>query len=213
MLPVSEILKRVDDLLLDVDRIRWPLDERIRWINDAPGAIMNRRPAACSETVTVELEEGAIQRIGGSLLMDVVMNVKADGSAGRAIRRTDRQQVDDSDPDWQMSRPKSEIMHFIYDDRTPLLWYCYPPAVAGTKVLTVQVKAPEAVTDEADTLKMNPEYMEAVVNYVCFRCKSKDSEFANGADATVYYQAFEAALGVKTQADLAASPNQPTNSV
>lgn len=213
MLPVREIFSRVDDLLHDTDRIRWTVSERLRWISDAPGAIMNRRPAACVDMVTVDLVDGAVQTIEGAVLMDVVMNVKADGSVGKAIRRTDRQQVDDAYPDWQMSTRKGEIVHFIYDDRTPQIWYCYPPATAGTKVALVQVISPPPVTSEDDALDMGPEYMEAVVNYVCYRCKSKDSEYGQGADALAFYQAFEAAIGVKTQADLAVSPNQPTNSV
>jgi hypothetical protein len=52
-----------------------------------------------------------------------------------------------------------------------------------------------------------------VVNYACFRAKSKDSEYANAAEAAGFYGAFNDALGQTQQGQSANSPNQPGNSV
>lgn len=211
---VSDVLSRTDDLLNDEDRARWPAAERIRWMNDALGAILIRRAGALAQRVVETLVAGAYQTITGERLLDVTRNLAADETtAGYPVRRTDRQLLDDADPAWHAGTKKSKVLHYTYDDRIPKVFYCYPPAVAGTKVETLQDLLPAAVDDEADSLAIGAEYMEAVVNYVCYRANSKDSEFAQGAIATAYYQAFEASLGNKAQADVNASPNQPNNSV
>lgn len=222
-IPVSDILKRTDDLLLDEvgddgDRVRWPNAERIRWANDAMGAILNRKPGALAQRVVHALAAGTYQALqaNGSMLLDVVRNIGADGVApGLPVRRTDRQLLDDSDPTWHQAKPKVTIKHFTFDDRTPKVFYVYPPAIAGTKVELLHAALPAAVAeDDLDgSFDIGAEYLEAVVNFVCYRAFSKDSEFANAAIAGGYYQAFEAALGMKAAADINASPNQPGNSV
>lgn len=215
-IPVSDILVRVGDLMLDEEHVRWTAEELIRWINDAPSALLARRPAAISRTTVHELVAGTYQTIpdGGVLLLDVVRNMGTDGATpGRPVRRSDRQQIDDIDPDWHTATPKVVIQQYTFDDRLPKSFYVYPPAVAGTQVELVDAALPATVTSESDILDVGAEYIDPIVNYVIYRAHSKDSEFANGAIAGAYYQAFEAALGVKSAVDVNASPNQPGNSV
>jgi hypothetical protein len=216
MIPVGDILSRTDDLLNDEDRVRWPVEERIRWMNDALGAILVRKPGALGKREVVALVAGTYQTIpeSGSILLDVVRNIAANGTTpGYPIRRTDRQLLDDTDPTWHTGTQKAKVLHYTFDDRVPKVFYVYPPALVGTKVEMLYAALPDAVDDAADYMDIGPEYTEAVVNYVCYRANSKDSEFSQGAIAAAYYQAFEASLGMKSQADTAASPNQPGNSV
>lgn len=211
----DDLFKRLDDLLLDFDRVRWPDEERLRWANEAMGAILTRRPQAFSRRESVALVAGASQSIpaGGSMLLDVVRNMGTNGTTpGRAIRRTSRQILDDGDRDWYTRTPSSTIKNFTFDERLPEGFYTYPPAVAGTQVEIVYTRLPAAVTVPTNgEFDIGPEYMEAVVNYICYRCNSKDSEYANANVATAYYQAFEASLGIKSQAEMATSPNQQVN--
>lgn len=211
-LSVNELFSRIDDLLLDFDRVRWSETERLRWANEAMGAILTRRPQAFSRREIVPLVAGASQNIpdGGAMLLDVVRNMGANGTTpGRAIRRTSRTILDDSDRDWYSKTASATIKNFTFDERLPAGFYVFPPAVAGTQVELVYARLPAVVTSNTGSFDIGPEYMEAVVNYVCYRCNSKDSEYANGPNvAAGFYQAFEASLGIKTQAETAASPNQ-----
>lgn len=215
-LKTADVLSRTDDMLNDADRQRWPAEERIRYINDALGAIITRKPAAFATRAVHELAGGTAQALprGGVLLMDVVRNIGADGlTPGVPVRRTDRQLLDDADPSWHTARQRATIKHFTFDDRAPTIFYCYPPAIAGTKVELLYAGLPDPVVGEDADLPIGREYLEAIVNYVCYRAKAKDSEYANAAEAGGYYAAFSAALGEKTNADVGASPNQPGNSV
>lgn len=215
-LTMQAVDDRVSDLLIDPDRERWTAEERIRWANEALGAIMTRRPAAFARRIVHTLVAGVYQDLpsDSSMLLDVSRNMAADGTtSGRPIRRSDRQLLDDSDPDWMTGKAKAEVRQYVHDDRVPKSFYVYPPVIAGAKVELLDAALPADITNLTGTLGIGAEYLEAVVNYVCYRCNSKDSEYSNAAVATAFYQAFEASLGIKSQTQAAASPNQPTNSV
>ncbi len=220
MIPVQDIIDRVTDLLLDKDRdddeARWLDTELLRWLNDSRMAIVTRRPQAYSRVSTVELVTGTYQTIpeDGIQLLDVIRNMGMTGLVpGRSIRRTDRQNIDDTDMYWHRATNKIEISQFTFDDRVPRSYYVTPPALAGTQVQIAYTAVPEAVTALTDNLNFGMEYMDAAVNYVCYRAKSKDSEYANASEASAYYAAFNDALGSQAQAESTASPNQPGNSV
>lgn len=216
MIQVSDIVAKVGYLMLDTDHVRWTVSELIGWINESAGAILTRRPAAFARRSVHTLVAGTLQSIpaGGAMLLDVVRNIGADGvKPGEVIRRTDRQLLDDSDPNWHTTKPKSVVKQYTYDDRAPLIFYVYPPVNAGVKVELMDSALPPAVDDVADMFDIGNEYTEAVVNYVAYRANIKDSEYASPAAAINYYQAFEASLGIKSQTQAMASPNQPTNSV
>lgn len=215
-LSMQAIADRVGDLLLDEEHVRWPVAELIRWANESMGAILSRRPVALSRRTVHTLVEGTYQTIpdASSVLLDVVRNLGTSGTTpGKPVRRSDRQQIDDIDPNWHTLTPANEVKQYAYDDRVPTVFYVYPPSVAGLKVEILDAALPAEIDAITDNIDIAPEYMEAVVNYVCYRCNSKDSEFANAAVATAFYQAFEASLGIKNQQQIIISPNQPNNSV
>lgn len=214
---VQDVIARTGDLLLDVALKRWKLAERVRWGNDAMAAILNRKPSAFSTREIVSLVEGTYQTIPerGAVLLDVMRNIATNGtSPGRAIRRTDRQLLDDTDPDWHTRDLKGQVRQFTFDDRAPKIFYVSPPAIAGTKVELMHAALPDPADENGTgTFAIGAEYMEAVVNYICYRAKSQDSEMGNAADAQAFYAAFQSALGEQGAAAVASSPNQPTNSV
>lgn len=217
-IPVQDIYDRVIDLLLDLDRSqpRWPDAELVRWINDSRMAIIVRRPQACSQIAIVPLVSGSKQSIptDGILLLDVIRNMGMSGATpGRSIRRTDRQNIDDVQLYWHKATTTSEVSQYTFDDRLPKDFYVYPPTKGGVQVEMAYAKIPEAITEIGGNIDIGLEYMDAVVNYVAYRAKAKDSEYANAAEAAAYYGAFGESLGVATNTQVSNSPNQPGNSV
>lgn len=220
MIPVQDIFDRVTDLLLDKDRgddeARWINEELIRWINDSRMAIITRRPQAGAVIEPHTLLAGTLQAIpeDSVTFLDAIRNLGMDGQTpGRSIRRTDRQNLDDDDLYWHKAKASKEISQFTFDDRVPRRFYVYPPAIAGTQIEISYAKNPPPVEGLNDDLDFSQEYIDAVVNYVCYRAKSKDSEFANAAEAAAYYSSFNDALGMTQQGQTMTSPNQPGNSV
>lgn len=202
----GDVITRAQRVLNDNDPpyVRWEQPEMFGWLNDAACEVVIRRPAARAVTGTINLAAGTKQAIpaGGLELLDVVRNV-----SGRSIRRTDRQLLDDSAPDWHSMKQSSTVRQYTFDERTPTVFYVYPPAKVGAQIEALYSAAPPAVAKEDDVLDLDRAYMGPLVSYILYRALAKDSEYANGALAVAHFQAFNEALGANNQMTAAASPN------
>ena len=205
---VADLLTRIDHLMLDDQRKRWGVAERLLWINDAAREIVFRRPAARAITERLALEEGTLQQssAGTAQVLSVVRNINANGTPGRAISITDRQQLDDADPDWHQATA-ARSLHFMVDERSPTMFHVYPPAIEGAIVELLVSKAPPEVTSATGSIDLRAEFINAIVNWALYRCHTKDSEFSQGAVAAQHYQAFTDAIGAPAQAAVANSAN------
>lgn len=208
---VSDLITRASFLMNDEDKVRWTEAERIVWINDAARAIVTRRPGARAVTTTLTLAAGTYQTTPDrtTQVLDVIRNINADGSLGRAIRIADRQALDDADPDWH-SADQEATQNYVIDERSPTTFYVYPPAVNGAKVSALLGQVPPAVSAATDTLDLREEFGEAIVNFMLYRCHTKDSEYAQGGVAAQHYQAFSDAIA--TPAQVAAANSATGNS-
>jgi hypothetical protein len=216
---VSDITNRARILLNDQDGTRWLDNELVSWINDAQKLIALVRPDSSVSNSTVTLVAGTKQSVpaGGFRLLDVVRNMGADGvTGGRSIRAVDREVLDSQDPMWHTTTQSGTIKHFIYDNRNPLAYYVYPPATAGTKIEVMYSVAPAEIVYNAGNvaatlntdLTVSDIYLEAVLNYVMYRSYSKDAEFSQNPQlAAGYLQTVYSMLGIKTQKDVAFSPD------
>ena len=204
MIRAGDVLQRAAIILNDEDFVRWTKDELFAWLNDAACEIVIRRPAAGAVTGEVALVAGSLQHLpdGAIELLDVVRNV-----GGKPVRRTDRQLLDDSMPSWQQMRPASAIKHYTFDERTPKVFYVYPPAQAGTKVEALYSAAPAAVAADDDMLQLDRAYIGPLVSYILYRALAKDAETSNGQLAAAHFQAFTEALGTNNMMTAEASPN------
>lgn len=216
---VSDITTRVRILLNDQDGTRWLDAELVAWINDAQKLISMARPDASVANAALTLSAGTKQSIPstGFRLLDVIRNLASDGvTGGRSIRIVDREVLDSQDPMWHTTTASGTIKHFIYDNRDPKNFYVYPPAIAGTKIEAMYSVTPTEIVYNAldvpgtlnTVLTVSDIYLEAVVNYVMYRSYSKDAEFSQNPQlAAGYLQTVFSMLGIKTQKDVAFSPD------
>lgn len=193
---VASVLLRVGDLLQDETHDRWKSPELLRWVNDAATAIITRRPTANAKTISHSLTQGVKQSLpdGALALIDIPFNETAEV----LVRATTAQLLRDADPNWRRGVPTDRVTHYLYDPAAPRDFWVYPPAAAGVFVELIYGAVPTTEAKENGYLQVPVEYLEAVVNYVCYRAHSKDIESAQGAVATAYYNAFTAALQEKT---------------
>jgi hypothetical protein len=200
-IPVSDLLRRFRTIMLDAKSVRWSVMEAIDWMNDGASEIVLRRPGARAVTEQIQLLGGTFQRAsnGAAQVLDIVRNIGVDGKPGRSIRIADRQQIDDHEPNWHRMRAAT-TRHYMIDERSPTTFYVYPPAVEGSTVEMIVSKPPPKVTAEGDTIDMRPEFINAILNWMMYRAHSKDSEYSQGAVASLHYQAFTDAIGAPSQA-------------
>ena len=133
------------------------------------------------------------------------------------VRVVDRAVLDDQRPSWHTETQTDNIQHYTYDPRIPKEFYVYPPATSSAQLEVIYTDAPgahaltESQLDPANNnttvILLDDIYLSPITDWILYRAYSKDAEYgANEARAVAAYQAFNAAIGVKTQADAAVTP-------
>lgn len=213
----SEIIARVTDILQDKTNVRWTEAELIQWINDAQREVVMYRPEAYSVNTTFQLASNQTKQTlpaAAMRLLDVIRNMGNGATAGRAIRLIQREILDAQRPDWHSDTASSEIKHYMFDSRDPRSFYVYPKPASSTYIELLYTAIPAAITNSSGTLTVRDDFLNSLVDYVCFRAYTKDAEYAaNGQRAVAHYQAFATAMGIKSQVDVAFGPaaNSPLN--
>jgi hypothetical protein len=209
-LTVSDVLLRASDIIQDQTNVRWPQEELLRYLNDARREISIARPDLYATTSTVTLTGGGTRYAlpsDGVRLIDVTRNMPS-GAAGKAIRVVEREILDAQKPDWHTETASAVVKHFMYDERNPRQYYVYPPATAGHQIEIVYGQTPTDISVLSTPLSQEDIYTGAIVDYICYRAFSKDSEYAGNAQrAQAHYQQFMNALGLGNKVNQITSPN------
>lgn len=201
----NEILMRVNKLLNDKGFRRWTKDELLNYLNDAQKAIVLRRPDSYTADIDDYSCQAGTKQIlppDALLLIDVPYNTN-----GRAIQGPiDRQSLDDNYDDWRGGKSAVYAEAYMYDPRNPKTFYLYPGVVAGTQLNVVYSKAPAAITmaenDSNQTISLDDIYVNAIIEWVLYRCYMKDAEYAADPNKSqMHLTNFDNQLGRKNQAD------------
>lgn len=223
-LTAASIMTLVGRNLSDEDAVRWTLPELCGWINEAVKAIILAKPSACASQIALSLQAGTLQAIGtGNLaLLRLVRNLTSAGPprvGGRIITPTSRETLDAQEPYWHdpsKVRYRKEARQFVYDEENPLNFYVYPGNDGTGLVEALVSKLPTAIAASGDPallasyeqdVGLQELYQPPILDYVLFRALSKDDTVANATGATMHYQAFATAIGLKIQVEGSNSPN------
>lgn len=230
-MPISaqSVIRRATDALQDPTSIRWPVDELVRWLNDAQRAIVKIRPDALNTMVAFRCSLGSRQSLksatatGGNAplaaapakLIEIPRNVAATSSK-RAVTMVPRHILDAQLPGWHALAPSVNIDHYMFDPRDPTTFYTYPPASDVAELEVMYSAYPTDITEPAPggtfssvtgNLALADIYADDVLNLVLSRCYSKDAEYtANAALADKYMAMVTASLGAEIAATLAVQP-------
>lgn len=204
----SDLLDRAQQQLQDTGGGRWPRDTLLDYLNEGQHQIVVFRPAATARVVKKKLAAGTRQTLANDevRLLKVARNMGDGSTPGRSITLIDQELLDLQRPDWHSEQQQSEVKHFVYDDRNPRTWLCYPPADGSTYVEIEVAKAPAALS-ENDPIDMDDTYQGALADWILFRAFSEDSQEAMEPRAEQHLQMFYQALGIKMQAARRTNPN------
>lgn len=195
--------------------VRWLVRDIVRYMNAGLLWIAEARPDAVSTyNGNYALAVGARQTLpaGGFKLFEVL------GTAdGDAIRLVDRKMLDASLPGWRAATGSTTPKNYVYDEREPEVFEVYPPAAIGAAVrlryaqhaTPITVPADSAVpSDVPGNVPLDDQHLTALREYVLFRAKARDADFAPGvvAAAQTHLSLAVQALGVEMAATNATSP-------
>lgn len=191
----TTLINKVATILYDANNVKWSRSELLNWLNDAQRAITILMPEAISTKVIVPLTAGARQSLPSDcwLLLEITSNMGTTGTTrGRALRKTMRETLDETNPTWYDDAPAPSITLFMYDSRDRTTYEVYPPADGTSYLEVIYAPYPVDLSTEAATLQLADVYEPALIDYMLFRCKSKGSDFADPVQAAKYYDNFTA---------------------
>jgi hypothetical protein len=124
--------------------------------------------------------------------------------------------LDDQRRNWYAETGTVDIQHFMFDARLPKEFLVYPPATVNARLEIVYSSVPLAHTlteaqlinpATAEVIRIDDSYANAMLDYMLYRAYSKDAEYAANANrAVAHFQAFQNALGVKSQTEAVSQP-------
>ncbi len=199
------ILNKAAILLQDTTNIRWPTTELLSWLNDGQREIAAMRPDVTNITASVALIAGTRQTLpaAGQQLLSVRRNMGTNGSTpGDAVRKVPMDLLDSQRPGWHYETATAVVKHYVYDPRTPRLYYVYPPSLGTTQVEIVYDAPPTSLAAVTDVISLDDEYANMLLEYVMFRAYSKDhDQIGNAERAMAHRQLFDSMLSAKNTVD------------
>lgn len=208
----KSIIDKASVQLLDPTNTRWTRAELLGWLNDGQRQIVMMAPNATNKVDVIALDPGTRQSIpsDGWTLIEVIRYMGTDGQkAGRAVRLASREMLDAYNPNWHNDLPTAVPKHYIFDPQDQTVFYVYPPNNGRGYVQLNYSPVPSDLPSENATITINDIFQTCLLDYVLYRANSKDAEYAPGLQlSSGYLQTFMAAMGAKTAAETANSPNQ-----
>jgi len=217
----KDLVRRAVWLLADEGFHRWSEEMLLAFLSDAQRQVALHRPDATAVRAVVDLLPGTVQEIpaGGLRLMDVLRAMGPDGTPGRAVRLVDRSALDACEPAWHAT--DSQGLHeelpileqlpdqYVHDERTPRLFYVFPPvADVGGRLEIVYSASPAELTSLDSPLCVDPVYAGPLLDYTLHRAFALDTDSETSrARSEGHLKAFGEALAAKLPADLLATPN------
>jgi hypothetical protein len=199
---VKDLIDRASVTLQDSTNVRWSRVELLGYLNDAQLQIALHRPDASSQTVAFACANASRQQLpaNGMRLLTIVRN-----TTGRAITQISRETLDIQMPNWHVEPASEGVENYVYDPLDPKTFYVFPVPAAAHSIDLIQSIAPVIIAAETPTVVIGLDdiYANVVADYMLFRAYQKDATYGDLQKANLYLQAFNSALGIKTQVDSA----------
>lgn len=214
----QSFIEEVFSHLMEVETtagVRWTVRDIVRYMNAGLLWIAEARPDAMSTySGSHACAVGARQALpaGGFKLFEVLGT-----EAGDAVRLVDRKMLDASLPGWRAATGTTTPKNYVYDEREPEIFELYPPAASGTALRIRYAQHATPIAVPADTaapsavsgnVPLDDQFLTALREYVLFRAKARDADFAPGvaAAAQTHLSLAVQALGVEMAGLQSTSP-------
>ena len=198
----QSVLDRARFVLQDPTAVRYTDAELVAWVNDGQRAVYAVKKDVSATNSILNLAEGTQQTlpVAAELLLDIPRAVTQAGAPAQAVRLVDMALMDAQAPGWHADRKTYLVSDYMYDPREPKVFYVYPPALSGAKVLA-KYSVPPTTALLAGNLTIDDVYSPILLDYVLYRAYSKETEGVLRDRAILYKQAFDSALGDKSTTD------------
>lgn len=209
----AQICNDARALLLDADKAYWSDQELLDYLNNGRDMLYLGLPRLYQVTEQQTLVAGTLQTVPGAsrFLFGLLRNVSADGS--RSITPINRELLMRIRPGWRGEDQSDEILHYVYVETEPTVFETYPPAVAGTTVMTSYALPPARLALSGGalpaTVLAEGEMARALQHYVLHMAYMKQSDASPdaGQRAGAELEKFQAFIQAEEVGKRDSSPN------
>lgn len=196
----KDLIDRAAVILQDRTNVRWPRTDLLTYLNDAQRQIVIQRPDANAINVAFTCANQSKQTLpaGATRLLTIRRN-----TGGNAITQIKRETLDTQLPGWHEMDATDGVEHYVYDPIDPLNFYAFPKPKAGDSIDIVYAAIPADLPAETNTIALPDIYSNSILDYMLYAAYRKDATYGDANRAQLYFQAFNAGLGIKTQVDSA----------
>ena len=202
---VSDLLVSAKAILNDADAVTYTERELLEAVNLACNAVSIHRPDASSTVGEVQVGYGIQNKLpqGGLRVLDVLGE-----SFGNVVRVVNMADLDAANPYWRTQKKQKHVKEVMIDERAPGVFWVNPPNTGEGMLEMIYSKVPDTVNEVSCPLPVTDKYAPVVLEWLLYLMFSRDSERSpNQTRAQSHKRTFFDLLGIKTQVDLALSPN------
>jgi hypothetical protein len=199
----SVIMDHAEIILKDTTNTRWTEAELLDWVIEGQGQIVTLKPDANADIESVVLSAGTIQDLPSTAtqLLDATYNMGLTPGTtyGNAVTIVDRAMMDACYPGWQTEAANVVVKHVIYDPvKMPKKFWVYPQSAGANYLQIITAKIPATIASKAANINLGDEYVPVLLDWVLFRCFSKDAEYNESMErALAHLESFRMALGMR----------------
>ncbi len=198
----QELIDDVESILQDEGNDHWSAAFHLQMLNNGMKEICLVKPDAYVIDTAIQLVAGISQSLpaSGFQLLDILCNMGTDGSTpGDAVKLIDREILDAMIPGWPAATTSATVQYYMYDETVPTKFLVYPPQPSSSfGYVRMRYGAAPAEIGLTDTILIPDIYRGVLQDYMLFRAYSMDSDVpASATRAVSYYQAYQAALGIR----------------
>jgi hypothetical protein len=197
------ILDSAAGTLLDRSHRTWSADDLLAYLNEFLRATAFVKPdfyVVQTAFIPVAGEQQVLPSDGVALI-DIPRN-----TGGRVITQVSKDLLDEASRFWPAATQETVIEHYTVDPRNPRRFVLFPPS-DGTGSLDIIYGAtvPE-VRYTAEEIDIPATYESAAIAFILSKCYAKNTKRQDLSKSAAYMQQWGQLLGLKSQAQIAASP-------
>jgi hypothetical protein len=223
---VDEVRRQLNDG--DASNRRWDDTEMLDYVNAGQRQIVMLVPEAniIESQETIAADSGPRQTIPADGIKFIAVNSGYDATnaiRGPQLRYVEFDALNGMFPTWgytQVEQPRvpnfgdlyTEVLfeHYAHDPRDPKAYWLYPaPDGTARDIFLLYAQLPADLAALANTVVLDDEYQNAMVEYVTFRALMKDGRYGSGTERRQeLWNAFRQSLGLKPEIDRRYGPER-----
>lgn len=213
MILVSVIVNEARGILIDAAKVTWSDATLIGHLNEFGRLTAGVKRDLYTVRAEIGLQAGVDQECeqvvvdGDTLTVASVLDITRNTVGERkAIVQCDKALLDEVNRFWPIDDQAIDVENFAVNVKEPTRFYVTPPNDGYGHVMATLGCVPPAVAALTDEWPVNEIWHAAAVDFVLSRAYAMNTKKQDITKAQFYYNAYGAKVGLKAQAQIAATP-------